>query len=84
MADERADRLRYDLSKVGARLRALRRERGWTLEDLTERTGPSRAYLSRMESGERQPSLSALSEVAYAYDISFSSLFARSRRRKTG
>jgi transcriptional regulator with XRE-family HTH domain len=75
MANERTDRLQYDLSKIGTRLRALRRERSWTLEDLAERTGLSRAYLSRMEGGERQPSLSALSEVAHAYGISFSSLF---------
>ena len=84
MADERTDRLQYDLSRIGARMRTLRRERGWTLEDLAERTGLSRAYLSRMEGGERQPSLSALSEVARAYDISFSSLFAPEVETRNG
>ena len=84
MADERTDRLQYDLSKIGARLRALRRERGWTLEGLAERTGLSRAYLSRLEAGERQPSLSALSEVAHAYGISFSSLFVPEPEAQNG
>ena len=84
VSDERANRLQYDLSRIGARLRALRRERGWTLEDLAERTGLSRAYLSRLEAGERQPSLSALSEVAHAYGISFSSLFVPEPEAQNG
>jgi transcriptional regulator with XRE-family HTH domain len=64
-----------ELAGLGARLRKLRGERGWRLEDLAERTGLSRAYLSRLESGERQPSLSSLFGVARAYDVPFSSLF---------
>lgn len=76
MPSERPDHLQKDLARVGERLRRLRRERGWTLEDLSSRTGLSRAYLSRLEGGDRQPSLSALSELAWAYGVSFSSLFA--------
>ena len=76
--------MQYDLSKIGGRLRALRRERGWTLEGLAERTGLSRAYLSRLEAGERQPSLSALSEVAHAYGIGFSSLFVPEPEAQNG
>lgn len=75
MADEIQDGLSADLVKVGERLRRLRKERGWKLEDLAERTNLSRAYLSRLENGERQPSLSALLHVAQAYGVAFSSLF---------
>ncbi len=64
-----------DLTVIGSRLRTLRRERGWRLEDLAERTGLSKAYLSRLESGERQPSLTALFGMARAYGVSFSALF---------
>jgi transcriptional regulator with XRE-family HTH domain len=64
-----------DLAEIGARLRKLREESGWRLEDLSRRTGLSKAYLSRLESGERQPSLGALFKVARAYGVSFSSLF---------
>ncbi len=64
-----------ELAGLGARLRKLRGERGWRLEDLAERTGLSRAYLSRLEGGERQASLGTLFGVARAYDVSFSSLF---------
>ncbi len=75
MEGELTDGSGMDLATIGSRLRALRRERGWRLEDLAERTGLSKAYLSRLESGERQPSLSALFGVARAYGVSFSALF---------
>ena len=75
MDGELTDGLGMDLAAIGSRLRALRRERGWRLEDLAERTGLSKAYLSRLESGERQPSLTALFGLARAYGMSFSALF---------
>ena len=75
MEGELTDGLGLDLATIGSRLRTLRRERGWRLEDLAERTGLSKAYLSRLESGERQPSLTALFGVAKAYGVSFSALF---------
>ena len=74
MEGELTDGLGMDLATIGSRLRLLRRERGWRLEDLAERTGLSKAYLSRLESGERQPSLTALFGVARAYGVSFSAL----------
>lgn len=49
-----------ELRRVGPRLRALRQERGWTLEDLAERAGMSPSTLSRLESGKRQASLELL------------------------
>lgn len=75
MDGEVTNQFGMDLAMVGVRLRRLRGERGWRLEDLAERTGLSKAYLSRLESGERQPSLTALFSVARAYDVSFSALF---------
>lgn len=65
-------------------MRRLRRERGWRLEDLAERTGFSRPYLSRLESGERQPSLTALFSVARAYGVSFSNLFEPEPEAESG
>jgi transcriptional regulator with XRE-family HTH domain len=48
------------LSLVGARLRAARHARGWTLEDLASRAQMSASTLSRLESGKRQASLELL------------------------
>lgn len=48
------------LDRVGARLRAARTARGWTLDDLAERSGTSTSTISRLESGKRQASLELL------------------------
>lgn len=48
------------LDQVGARLRAARRTRGWTLEQLAARASMSASTLSRLESGKRQASLELL------------------------
>ena len=49
--------------------------RGWTLDELAERTGLSKAYLSRLEAGDRQPSIARLLTLAKAYNVSIASLF---------
>jgi len=67
--------LQLELTKLGTRLRNLRSQRGWTLEDLANRAGVSEAYLSRLEGGERQPSLAVLFSLAQTYGIALPSLF---------
>jgi transcriptional regulator with XRE-family HTH domain len=48
------------LDQVGPRLRAARRARGLTLEELAARAGMSASTLSRLESGKRQAALELL------------------------
>ncbi len=48
------------LGQVGSRLRAARRDRGFTLDDLAARTGISSSTLSRLEGGKRQATLELL------------------------
>lgn len=50
-------------AKVGQRIKARRLERALSQRDLAA-PGMSYAYLSRIEAGERTPSLSALIELA--------------------
>ncbi|MGW0564019.1 helix-turn-helix domain-containing protein [Streptomyces sp. NPDC003016] len=57
------------LNGVGARLRALRKERGATLTALSEATGISVSTLSRLESGGRKPSLELLLPIARAHQV---------------
>jgi transcriptional regulator with XRE-family HTH domain len=59
---------------LSARLSQLRRSRGWTLARLAAATRLSRPYLSRLESGRRQPSLAALLALARAFDTPLHSL----------
>jgi len=49
-----------DLKQVGARLRAIRHSRGWTLDELAARASMSPSTLSRLEAGKRQASLELL------------------------
>jgi transcriptional regulator with XRE-family HTH domain len=62
------------LATLSAQLRALRIERDWTLADLAMRTALSQAHLSRIESGDRQPSLATLFTLARAFEIPVASL----------
>jgi transcriptional regulator with XRE-family HTH domain len=57
------------LQAVGPRLRTLRRERGATLAQLSGMTGISVSTLSRLESGQRRPTLELLLPLARAYEV---------------
>ena len=57
------------LEAVGPRLRAARIERGATLAELAESTGISVSTLSRLESGQRKPTLELLLPLARAHQI---------------
>jgi transcriptional regulator with XRE-family HTH domain len=57
------------LDKVGERLRHIRTSRGATLADLAEATGISKSTLSRLESGQRRPSLELLLPIARAHRV---------------
>jgi transcriptional regulator with XRE-family HTH domain len=57
------------LDGVGPRLRALRRQRGATLAQLAGTTGISVSTLSRLESGQRKPTLELLLPLARAHRV---------------
>src|SRR5919112_1390539 len=57
------------LAAVGPRLRALRQRRGATLAQLSASTGISVSTLSRLESGDRRPTLELLLPLARAHDV---------------
>ncbi|MEU6480442.1 XRE family transcriptional regulator [Streptomyces sp. NPDC047017] len=57
------------LSAVGPRLKRLRTARGVTLAALSEATGISKSTLSRLEAGQRRPSLELLLPIAQAHQV---------------
>lgn len=63
------DELGQVLTAVGPRLRALRQQRNVTLTDLAATTGISVSTLSRLESGQRRPSLELLLPLAKAHGV---------------
>ncbi|WP_051581627.1 helix-turn-helix domain-containing protein [Pseudonocardia acaciae] len=67
------------LDAVGPRLRALRRERGLTLADLSATTGVSESTLSRLESGQRRATLELLLPLSRTYDVPLDDLVGAPR-----
>lgn len=55
---------------IGARLRELREERGWTQRELDTRLGILQSKLSKYESGTHQPSLRTLVRMANLFGVS--------------
>lgn len=62
------------LTAVGGRLRALRQKRNLTLTALAATTDISLSTLSRLESGQRKPSLELLLPLARAYGVALDEL----------
>src|SRR5262245_29041429 len=59
-----------DIAALGRRIRALRRQRDFSLEGLAERSGVSASMLSTVERGQKVPSILVLSQIATALDTS--------------
>ncbi len=63
------EEIRRTLQHVGSRLRGLRTRRGLTLAEVSRTSGISVSSLSRLESGERRPTLELLLPLARVYDV---------------
>ncbi len=66
------------LDALGALIRAQRVTAGLSLRDLADRTKVSNAYLSQIERGLHEPSISVLDAIAAALDVPLETLLARS------
>ncbi|MGI5221526.1 helix-turn-helix domain-containing protein [Nocardia sp. CA-290969] len=64
------------IEAIGPRLRELRRRNGTTLSALAEITGIPVSTLSRLESGQRKPSLELLLPLAKAHRVALDELVA--------
>lgn len=60
---------------VGRNAARIRKERGLTQEQLSERSGLSQQYLSGLERGQRNPTVVTLYELSVALDVSHLELF---------
>jgi transcriptional regulator with XRE-family HTH domain len=54
---------------VAGRLRRIRELRGLTITEVAQRTGVSKSTLSRLETGQRRPTLELLLPLAQLYDV---------------
>jgi transcriptional regulator with XRE-family HTH domain len=67
--------LQERLAVFSTRLKALRLERLWTLDDLARHSGFSRGYLSRLETGDRQASIASVLTLSRVLGVSLASMF---------
>ncbi|WP_273847599.1 helix-turn-helix domain-containing protein [Rubrobacter calidifluminis] len=70
------------VERLGARIRELRRVRDLTLVELAERSGVSRAMLSKVERGEKNPTLVVAARIAEGFGMSLSQLVGSEERRE--
>jgi transcriptional regulator with XRE-family HTH domain len=68
--------------RLGERVRALRRERGLTLDLLAGQSGVSRAMISKLERGEKNPTLVVAAKVAEGLGVSLSQLVGVEERKE--
>ena len=69
------DPVQLQLDSFGVRLKELRLQRGWTLQELADHSGLSKTFVSRLESGDRQASISAVLTLARIFGVSLASMF---------
>ncbi|MCA8932485.1 MAG: helix-turn-helix transcriptional regulator [Rhodospirillaceae bacterium] len=60
--------------QIARRVKALRAERGWSLDALARRSGVSRATLSRLENAEVSPTAAVLGRLSGAFGLTVSRL----------
>ena len=72
---EEAGAAAEDSLDLGARVRDLRKARGWTLEQAARRAGLARSTLSKIENGRMSPTYHALRKLAAGLHISVPELF---------
>jgi DNA-binding Xre family transcriptional regulator/quercetin dioxygenase-like cupin family protein len=63
-------------ARPGAVVRAMREQRGWTLADVSERTGLSVSTLSKVENGKMSLTYDKLYRISRGLDIDIGQLFA--------
>ena len=69
---------------LAERVRALRKARGWTLEQAATAAGLARSTLSKIENGQMSPTYDALKKLAGGLDISVPQLFTPPRNPQAG
>lgn len=65
---------------VVARLKDMRRERGWSHDEIARRAGLHRSAVSLIEAGKRQPTLLSCEKIALALEISLGEIVAEAEK----
>ena len=79
IARERGGASQAEPLDLGARVRALRKDRGWTLQQAAQRAGLARSTLSKIENRQMSPTFEAMRKLAQGLDIPMPQLFTPSQ-----
>ena len=71
-----------DMKKIGSFLKALRKEKGLTQEQLAEKLGVAGRTVSRWETASNMPDLSVLIQLAEFYDIEVGEILDGERKKE--
>ena len=64
-------------ASLAARIAVERETRGWSLAELADRSGVSKAMISKIERGEASPTAALLGRLSGAFGLTLSALLAR-------
>ena len=71
------------LIETGRLIRKHRNAKGWSQEELADRAGVHRTFISSIERGVRNPTVTSLHRVASAMDLTVSELIDGLRKGRT-
>src|ERR1700744_3607394 len=72
-----SDSTAIDLTQaISARVKTEREARNWSLSELAERSGVSKAMISKIERGEASPTATVLGRLSGAFGLTLSTLLA--------
>jgi transcriptional regulator with XRE-family HTH domain len=60
--------------RLGLNLQRLRRAKGWSQEEFADRAGLHRTYVSGVERGQRNPTITVVAKIAAALETSLGEL----------
>ncbi|RLA87046.1 MAG: transcriptional regulator, partial [Deltaproteobacteria bacterium] len=66
------------MEEIGQKIRALRRERGFTLKQLASLANCSPSFISQVERGKASPSIATLKQIASALKVNIVDFFLSS------
>lgn len=67
---------------TGERIRILRKERGWSQEELGEKADLHHTYVGAVERGEKNASIDTLDKIAEALGVEMIDLFTLARKQE--
>jgi len=69
--------------ELGKRIKRIRLQRKFSLQDLAEKTGFTKGYLSKVENSPKAPPVSTLAMVAKALNVSISEIFGEEEKKNS-